>query len=408
MSFVIYATPNFTENAVKFLHTLVNIPGVQLGLITEEPLVLLDHRVRSRLAAHRQVVNPLDAGQLEHAARSLQEQFGKIHRIIGAVEVMQVSLARVREALGIEGFDVETILNFRDKARMKAKLREAGIPCARYCNASAPGEARDFAFDCGFPLIAKPPLGVGSLSTYKIHNAGELEAVLREMPPSPGHEVLFEEFVTGTEHSFDTYSLKGKPVFHTLTHYYPNPIEVMREPWIQWQVLLPREVEDPQYDDIRDAAFRTLDVLGMRTGMSHLEWFRRPDGSIAVSEVAARPPGAQFTTLISRANDFDSLEAWARMMIFDEFSPPERKYAVGAAYLRGMGQGRVKAVHGLEQVDREVGHLITDAKIPEIGRQHGANYEGEGYIILRHPETRVVKAALEKVVSLVRVELMQA
>ncbi len=405
MPLVVYATPNFTENAVRFLDKLTQIPEVRLGLITEEPLTLLRQEVSRRLAAHRQVQNPLDAGQLEAAAREIQAQHGDIHRIIGPVEIMQVPLAQVREALGIEGLDVETTLNFRDKARMKAKLREAGIPCARYCAATHPDEARAFAEACGYPLISKPPAGMGSLSTYKIHSRSELENVLRHMPPTPGHEVLFEEFITGAEHSFDTFSLNGAPVFHSLSHYYPNPIEVMREPWIQWQVVIPREVDAPQYDDIRQAAFHTLQVLGMRTGMSHLEWFRRPDGSIAISEVAARPPGAQFMTLISRANDFDALEAWARMVIFGEFTPPKRQYAAGAAYLRGMGQGHVKAVHGLEQVDREVGHLITDAKIPETGRPHGSNYEGEGFIIVRHPETSVVRAALKKIVSSVRVEL---
>ncbi|HRD79528.1 MAG TPA: ATP-grasp domain-containing protein [Saprospiraceae bacterium] len=405
MPFVVYATPNFTENAVRFIHTLTNIPDVQLGLITEEPVVLLRHDLSARLYGHRQVANPLDPKLLEQAARELTAQHGPIHRIIGAVEIMQVPLAQVREALGIEGMGVETALNFRDKARMKAKLREAGIPCARYQTVASPAEARTFAELCGFPLIAKPPAGMGSLSTYKIHNHHELDAVLREMPPSPGHEVLFEEFVTGTEHSFDTFSLNGQAVFHSLTHYHPNPIEVMREPWIQWQVVLPREIDVPEYDDIRQAAFKTLDVLGMKTGLSHLEWFRRPDGSVAVSEVAARPPGAQITTLMSRANDFDSLDAWARMIIFGEFKAPERKYAVGAAYLRGMGSGFIKAVHGLEKVDREVGHLITDAKIPEVGRPHEGNYEGVGYIILRHPETHVVEAALKKVVSLVRIEL---
>ena len=65
----------------------------------------------------------------------------------------------------------------------------------------------------------------------------------------------------------------------------------MRNPWIQWSVLLPREIDGPQYDDIRQVAFRALDALGMETGLSHLEWFRRKDGSIAISEVAARPPG---------------------------------------------------------------------------------------------------------------------
>ena len=69
-----------------------------------------------------------------------------------------------------------------------------------------------------------------------------------------------------------------------------------------------------------------------------------------------------------------------------------------------VGDG-IAEVHGLEKVDREVGHLITDAKIPEVGRPHEGNYEGVGYIILRHPETHVVEAAIKKVVSLVRVEL---
>lgn len=406
MPFVLYATPNFTENAVRFLSTVVQIPDVQLGLITQEPLTLLRADLRERLTAHRQVENPFNADQLKRAARSMQEQHGPIHRIIGAVETIQTPIAEVREALGITGMNVETILNFRDKTRMKTKLREAGIPCARYRGVTSVADALDFAAECGFPIIAKPPTGVGSLSTFKLHNPEELQSALAYMKPAADNEVLLEEFITGTEHSFDTFSLAGKPVFHTLTHYYPNPIEVMREPWIQWQVLLPREVDAPEYDDIRDVAFRTLDVLGMHTGLSHLEWFRRTDGSIAVSEVAARPPGAQITTLISRANDFDAVEAWARMMIFEEFTPPQRQYAVGAAYLRGLGHGHVKAVHGLEQVDREVGHLVTDAKIPVPGSPHAANYEGEGYIILRHPDTHVVRAALQKVVSLVRVELV--
>ena len=33
--------------------------------------------------------------------------------------------------------------------------------------------------------------------------------------------------------------------------------------------------------------------LGLQTGMTHMEWFGRPDGSIAIGEIGARPPGAQ-------------------------------------------------------------------------------------------------------------------
>jgi hypothetical protein len=211
--------------------------------------------------------------------------------------------------------------------------------------------------------------------------------------------------MTGDEHSFETVSIGGRAVFHSLTHYYPSPLEVLRNPWIQWCLVLPREVEEPQYDDIRSAAFRALTVLGMDTGLSHMEWFRRPDGSIAISEVAARPPGAQITTVVSRAHDFDFVVAWARLMVFGDFAAPPRKYAVGAAYLRGQGSGRVKAIHGLDQVQRELGTLVVDAKLPPAGQAPTGSYEGEGFVILRHPETAVVQQAVHRLISLVRVEL---
>jgi hypothetical protein len=145
----------------------------------------------------------------------------------------------------------------------------------------------------------------------------------------------------------------------------------------------------------------------METGLTHMEWFRRPDGSIAISEVAARPPGAQLMTIVSRAHDFDFVAAWARLMVFGDFAAPPRKYSVGAAYLRGQGngRGRVKAIHGLDQVQREIGSLVVDAKLPVAGQTPTGSYEGEGFVILRHPETVVVQRALQRLISLVRVEL---
>ena len=148
-----------------------------------------------------------------------------------------------------------------------------------------------------------------------------------------------------------------------------------------------------------------MNVLGMTTGLTHMEWFRRPDGSIAISEVAARPPGAQITTLVSRAHDIDFVRAWARVMIFNEFDPPERRYAAGAAFLRGQGQGRVAAVHGWNAVQSELRELITDARLPELGSSSASSYEGEGFVIVRHPETKVVEEAVMRIVSLMRIEL---
>src|SRR5690606_14247710 len=111
----------------------------------------------------------------------------------------------------------------------------------------------------------------------------------------------------------------------------------------------PREIRGPQYDEIRRVAQRSLQVLGLHSGLSHMEWFRRPDGSVAISEVGARPPGAQFTSLLSYAHDMDMYKGWASLAVYDAFDPPPRKWAVGAAYLRAQGHGRITAVHGLRE-----------------------------------------------------------
>jgi hypothetical protein len=405
MHFVIFAAPWFTDNAHRFIEATVGQPGVRVAVVSQEPQERLAAPLRDRIAAHWKVEDIFDPGQLAHAARTLSDHFGPVHRLYGAYEQLQVPLAEAREMLGVEGMSAEAARNFRDKSRMKDVLRAAGVPCARHRLAHDEAEGWRFAEEVGFPVVLKPPAGAGAQSTFRVDTAAAFGEALRISAPSAQQPVLIEEFITGDEHSLETISVGGRAVWHSLTHYYPTPLEVLRNPWIQWCLLLPREIDGPQYDDIRDAAGRALEALGMDTGLTHMEWFRRRDGSVAISEVGARPPGAQITTLVSRAHDIDFLHAWGRVMVYGEFDPPERRYAAGAAFLRGQGGGRVVAIHGLEQAGRELGELVTDVKLPEPGQTPTGSYEGEGYVLLRHPETEVVKQALLRLISIVRVEL---
>jgi biotin carboxylase len=401
--FVVFAAPMLSDNAMRMVEASATLYGVRLGVITHDPAAALRHLQGA--VAHWRVSDILDVDQLVWATRELAFRKGPVERLFGAYEQLQVPLAAAREALGLPGLSVEAATNFRDKARMKTLLRANGVPCARHRLARSVEDAAAFAEDSGFPLVVKPPAGAGAQQTYRVENVDQLRRALAVQPPSPTNPVLLEEFVRGQEHSFETISIDGKAVWHSLTHYYPTPLHVLENPWIQWCLVLPREVDGSGYDDIRAAARKSLDVLGMTTGLTHMEWFRRADGSIAISEVAARPPGAEITTLVSRAHDIDFVQAWARLMIFKEFDPPRRQYAAGAAFLRGQGQGNVKEVHGWDIVQRELRDLITDVKLPELGTASSSGYEGEGFVIVRHPETNVVEAALARIVSLMRIEL---
>jgi hypothetical protein len=405
MPSVVFVAPYFLDTTLRFVHAVAALPGVRTGLVSQDPASRLPADLRRMLAAHRRIEDGLDPRQIAEATRDLGREIGPVDRLLGALEQLQVPLGEVRDALGIAGLGAEASRNFRDKARMKDVLRRAGVPCARHARIESESAAQRFAEEVGYPLVIKPEAGAGAKATYRVDGPAELTRALRAVRPSPAHPAVGEEFVTGQEFSFDTVSIGGRAVWHSLSHYLPPPLHVIDNPWIQWCVMIPREIDDARYDDIRKVAFRALEALGMQTGLSHMEWFRRADGSVLVSEVGARPPGAQITSLISYAHDVDFYAAWAKLVVFDRFDPPRRAYAAGCAYLRGQGKGRIKGVRGLRRVLAELGPMVVEKKLPTVGAKPSTSYEGDGYIIVRHPDTTVVERALGHLVANVRVDL---
>ena len=412
MPAVIFIAPFNLPATMRFVHAVASLPNVRLGLISQEPLDRIAPEVRRRLAAFERVADALDVGHLEGAVKTVGHRLGGVDRLLGTLEQLQVQLGQLRDRLGIEGMGEEVSRNFRDKARMKDVLQRAGVPCARHRRITSAGEGWAFALDVGYPLILKPPDAAAAKGTFRVTDAETLHHALSALRPSPERPAVAEEFVTGRERSFETVTIQGKPVWFSSTLYDPPPLHVLENPWIQWTVMMPREEETEDTRLARPHALAALEALGMGTGLSHMEWFRRdrPGGPpVAISEVGARPPGAQIVSLNSYAHDVDFYERWARLVVLDQWDSPVRKYAAGVAFFRGQGKSRpgarVVALHGLNEAQRDLGSLVVDVKLPQIGQPRADSYDGEGYAILRHPDTEVVARALRRLISTVRVEL---
>jgi len=403
-----FVAPFLLPATARFVLTAAKLPDVSLAVITTEPADRLSPELKEYLAGHWRVDDALDPQQLVDAVRGLSQQVGPVERLVGALEQLQVPMAYAREQLGLDGMDLETALNVRDKSRMKSVLRAAGVPCARHQLVTDASEAFAFAEAVGFPLVAKPPAGAGAQATYRLDDLQSLRGWLEAIAPRADAPGLLEEFLVGEEHTFDSVTVGGQTVFSSIADYQPTPLEVLRQPWIQWTVLLPRELDDPRYDGIWEVGPAALRALGVRDALTHMEWFRRPDGSVAVSEVAARPPGAQISSMLGYVHGVDFYRTWAELVILGTFTPPERQFAAGTVYLRGQGRGRVRTVHGVEELQREIGHLVVEARLPEVGQPASSSYEGEGYVIVRDPDTEVVRDALHRIINRIRVELVEA
>jgi len=412
MTAMVLVIPYGLSGTMRFVDAAATLDGVTLGLISHEPASELAPKMasdtRDRIRGFVQIDNAFDPDRLETAVRHMAAELGtgRVDALAAILEPLQVPLAVVRERLGIRGMDAAEADRFRNKSRMKDTLRAAGLPCARHQLATSADEALAFADDV-MPLVAKPPAGAGAVDTFRIDERSQLESWLGHTKPTADRPLLLEEFIQGDEFSFDSVTVEGRHAFHSISSYSPTPLEVMSTPWIQWTVLFPRHIDGPEFAPIAEAGPKALSALGMVTGMSHMEWFRRSDGSIAISEVGARPPGAQITSLLSYAHGHDFYRAWAQLNAFATFDPPPRSYAVGAAYLRGMGSGQVTHIEGIEAIHRELGDLVVEARLPAIGQSKSSSYEGEGYVILRHSETDAVADGLRKIVSGIRVHLAE-
>lgn len=398
---VVFVAPFPSDATMRFVRAVSSLEDVRLlGVVHTPPA---DDQLRLYHDLVR-VTEPMSLSDILDGVAVLERRHGKPHRIVGILEMLMVNLAHARARFGVAGTSVDTAELFREKARMKEALRAAGLPVARHRLIRTEDEARAFADEVGFPMILKPPAGMGARATFRVSTLSELLRAVSGMRVGPGSPVLGEEMLRGSEHSFETITVGGVPRAWSVSNYQPGCLEVLENPWIQWACVLPREVDEPRYAAARDVGVAAIHALGLEDGMTHMEWFQKPDGSLAIGEIAARPPGAQLLHMTGVVHDVDIYRAWARAVVDGELDAPwERKYAAGCAYVRGMGRGRVAAVTGVAETYEAVGRWVVEARLPTVGAQRNDSYEGDGYVIVRHESTRKVQELVRTIIETLRI-----
>jgi hypothetical protein len=402
---VVQLLPSGSRSALRFVKAVLGQPGVRMALLCEDPPERLPSLVRDRVVACARVERATDPSSIIDALRSIADELGRPDMILGTTEPLQVPLGEVRDALRIPGMSADVARGIRDKSIMKERLSAAGLPVARHCVVESTEAALSFAERTGYPLVIKELEAVERLSVFRVKDEHQLRTLLGDMQVRPGAPVVCEELIEGTECALELVSLGGVPAWVCATRASASALEVLETPGLQRTIVLPRELDDPADPLVRRMGFAALRACGLGSGMFRVEWFRRLDGSVILSEIEARP-STPLLSLMSHAYDADLHRAWANAMVHGWFLPIPRVNAAGVVILRGRGEGsHITAVHGIDQVRRDLGPIIVEESLPEIGAAAALTHEGDGFIIVRHPETAEVERALAHLVSTVHVEL---
>ncbi len=397
---VAFLSPAYPPEQRAFTRGLAEIGATVIG-VGDGPAAGVDPATRSLLSAWIQVPNLFDEQAAADFLVPVLARAG-VDRVISNWEPLILLAATLRERLGLPGMTRDVALGFRDKQVMKERLAAAGLRVPRSARVRTAEQAWAAAEEVGYPLILKPIAGAGSADTFRCDDQVELERALALSRHVA--EASVEEFVDGEEFTYDTVCAQGRIAFDSVAQYFPRPLVFRTEEWISpAQIVYSTPHDMPKLAGGIQMGQEVLRVLGMDSGFTHMEWYRKHDGEVVFGEVACRNGGGHFVDMHNWANDIDLFVEWARAVCGLPVSPsPSRRYNVGMVFKRAAGTGRIARIEGLQDLAATCGQWLVAEELLPIGhprRDWKQTLLSDGFVAMRHPDLGVLHQMVDQAIG---------
>lgn len=315
----VHLSPHFPPNYYLFSVHLARM-GVNVLGLADESYDLLRPELRESLTEYYRINDLHNYDELLRACGYFTHRYGRLDRLDAHSEYWMETEARLRTDFNIPGPRLADIAAYKRKSLMKAAYRHAGVPVARGAVCQTLDEALAIVGETGYPLVAKPDIGVGAANTFRIDDHAGLERFFATKPPV---DYMLEEFVFGNITTFDGLADRDStPVFFGSLGFSQGIMETVNEDrhvhfWAEREIA----------PDLEEAGRRILKEFNVRERFFHFEFFRTPDGRLIALEVNVRPPGGLALDVYNFAYDVDLYWGWANMIVNNRFMDGySRKY----------------------------------------------------------------------------------
>ena len=230
-----------------------------------------------------------------------------------AIELVE---AGALETVGTEliGADADAIATAEDRQLFKQAMVEIGLDVPRSGIARNMGEARQVLDTVGLPVIVRPAYILGGRGTGIAATAEEFEHVAAfGLESSPVTEILIEESIVGWK-EFELEVMRDRADNCVVVCSIENldPMGVHTGDSIT--VAPAQTLSDPEYQQMRNAAFAVLRRVGVETGGSNVQFAVDPaTGRQVVIEM--NPRVSRSSALASKATGFPIAKIAARLAV---------------------------------------------------------------------------------------------
>lgn len=301
-----------------------------------------------------------------------------------------VVAAEVAVRLGLPTVSVDGVATARNKALMRRRCAELGVPIPAFRTVRTPEEAATAAAEIGLPCVVKPADETSSADVRLVdtaEQAAEHVTLIRSRAENTRgqarhHELMVEEYLTGPEVSvevladgdrYEVFGVTDKSVvglgyFVELAHTFPSGLP------------------EPLVRACGDVAVEALRAVGFDLGMAHVEVKLTGSGPKLI-EINPRPAGGKITYLVDRALGIKSLELVARQYLGQPLPDPVLpRHPVRGAAIRYLTArpGRVVSVTGRERAAALPGveEVVVKPEPGSVVRELRRNGDRAGHVLV--------------------------
>lgn len=236
-----------------------------------------------------------------HRAIQLHKKYG-FRKVVSAQEGDILMAAKLREYFNIEGQNVASALNYRDKVVMKNKVSASGLRVPKYRLVNDVLDLHIFIEQNGYPILIKPVDGYGSIGTTIIYTEKELDAFLKSKPML--HRIEVEEFINGNLHTVDGIVKNSEVAFICVSEAVGgNFIDLDHNGVSGSSQLHPENPLAKRFVSYCKKLIQALDTP--KDTAFHAEIFHTYDDDIVLCEIASRPSGAHIAPAVQNTYDVD-------------------------------------------------------------------------------------------------------
>jgi len=283
--------------------------------------------------------------------------------------------AAITAALGLPSIGVDVAERFTNKAVMRSRLAEAGIPQPRSRVLRSTEDVEAALAALPTPAVLKPADSGGQRGLFLVETAAEIRTHLPEvLALSRSGQAILEEYLDGVELNGLLAVRGGEPTLLTLSdRLRPAGIGF----GVGWIHSFPSSLPGATLDEAREVAFAAVRALGLRDGIAFPQLIATAAG-VRVVEVAARIAAGQMADLVWHGTGISLFDIAIAQALGDEVPDrlvtPRFTRPIAIRFLTAspgvLPVGTVSSIDGLDAMRDSPGVLAADST-SERGRQFG-------------------------------------